>query len=164
MIFFHHLIQKQLYTILYSGTTHFLNKLHELPPLTSGSLLVILDVCLLYYTNIPHDEGIRACEEALDSRIDQSLPTKDICHLIKLILTTNAFTFNDAFYLQQSGTAMGTRMAPSYTNLFMGKFECEFLLTQTALPLVWWRFIDDVFAIWTRVLARICIPSGSWAW
>ena len=45
---------------------------------------------------------------------------------------------------------MGTRMAPSYANLFMGKFEREFLRTQTALPLVWWRFIDDVFAIWTH--------------
>ena len=130
-------------------TTDFLNKLRELPPLPSGSLLVTLDVSSLY-TNIPHDEGIKACEEALDTRIDQSLPTEDLCHLIKLILTRNAFIFNEAFYLQQSGTAMGTRMAPSYANLFMGKFEREFLRTQTALPLVWWRFIDDVFAIWTH--------------
>ena len=45
---------------------------------------------------------------------------------------------------------MGTRMAPSYANLFMEKFEREFLRTQTELPLVWWRFIDDVFAIWTH--------------
>ena len=45
---------------------------------------------------------------------------------------------------------MGTRMAPSYASLFMGKFEHEFLRTQIALPLVWWRFIDDVFAIWTH--------------
>ena len=111
--------------------------------------MVTLDVSSLY-TNIPHDEGIKACEEALDTRIDQSLPTEDLCHHIKLILTRNAFIFNEAFYLQQSGTAMGTRMAPSYANLFMGKFEREFLRTQTALPLVWWRFIDDVFTIWTH--------------
>ena len=130
-------------------TTDFLNKLRELPPLPSDSLLVTLDVSSLY-TNIPHDEGIKACEEALNTRTDQSLPTEDLCHLIKLILSKNAFTFNQAFYLQRSGTAMGTRMAPSYANLFMGKFEREFLRTQTALPLVWWRFIDDVFAIWTH--------------
>ena len=135
-------------------TTDFLNKLRELPPLPSGSLLVTLDVSSLY-TNIPHVEGIKACEEALDTRPDQSLPTEDLCHLIKLILTRNAFTFNEAFYLQQSGTAMGTRMAPSYANLFMGKFEREFLRTQTALPLVWWRFIDDVFAIWTHGEERL---------
>ena len=62
------------------------------------------------------------------------------------------FTFNGAYYmyLQQHGTAMGTRMALSYANLFMEKFECEFLQTQTVLPSMWWRFIDDVFAVWTH--------------
>ena len=45
---------------------------------------------------------------------------------------------------------MRTCMAPSNANLFMGKFESEFLRTQTVLPLVWWRFIDDMFAIWTQ--------------
>ena len=64
-------------------TTDFLNKLHELPLLPSGSLLVTLDVSSLY-TNIPHDEGIQACEEALNSRTDQSLPTGDLCNLIQL--------------------------------------------------------------------------------
>ena len=43
-------------------------------------------------------------------------------------------------------------MAPSYANLFMGKFEQQFLQTQDRLPLVWWRYmyIDDVFAILTH--------------
>ena len=45
---------------------------------------------------------------------------------------------------------MGTRMAPSYANLFMGKLEREFLLTQDLKPRVWWRFIDDIFAVWTH--------------
>ena len=35
----------------------------------------------------------------------------------------NNFTFNDQHFLQIHGTAMGTHMAPSYANLFMGKFE-----------------------------------------
>ena len=47
-------------------------------------------------------------------------------------------------------TAMGTCIAPSYANLFMGKLEHEFLLTQNINPRVWWRFINDVFAIWTH--------------
>ena len=51
---------------------------------------------------------------------------------------------------QQTGKAMGTHMALSYAKLFMGKFEREFLRIQTALPLVWWRFIDDVFDIRTH--------------
>ena len=47
-------------------------------------------------------------------------------------------------------TAMDTYMAPSYANLFMGRLEQEFLLTQDKLPRVWWRYNDDIFAIQTH--------------
>ena len=30
---------------------------------------------------------------------------------------------NNKYYLQIQGTAMGTKMAPAYANLFMGKLE-----------------------------------------
>ena len=42
---------------------------------------------------------------------------------------------------------MGTRMAPSYANLFLGKFA---LLRAPYQPLVWLRFNDDIFMIWTE--------------
>ena len=45
--------------------------------------------------------------------------------------------------------AMGTRMAPSYANLFMEDLESQLLNSVERRPLVWWRYIDDVFAIWT---------------
>ena len=32
----------------------------------------------------------------------------------------------------------------------MGKLEQQFLCTQERVPLVWWRYIDDVFAVWTH--------------
>jgi hypothetical protein len=34
--------------------------------------------------------------------------------------------FTGDHYLQVSGTAMGTKMAPSYANIFMGKLERYF--------------------------------------
>ena len=47
---------------------------------------------------------------------------------------------------------MRTCMAQSDANLhvFMGKLESEFLLTQNLKPLLWWMFIDDIFAICTH--------------
>ena len=128
-------------------TTDFIHKLRGLPRLPPGSLLVTLDVSSLY-TNIPHEEGITACEEYLNRRELQEPPTADLCELIRLVLTKNSFVFNKTNYLQIHGTAMGTRMAPSYANLFMGKLEREFLRTQDKIPRVWWRYIDDIFAIW----------------
>ena len=45
---------------------------------------------------------------------------------------------------------MGSQMAPSYANIFMGKLEQQLLRTQERVPLVWWRYIDDVFAVSTH--------------
>ena len=48
-----------------------------------------------------------------------------------------------------SGTAMGTKMAPSYANLFMGVLEKQMLSSYKHKPLVYFRYIDDIFMIWT---------------
>ena len=43
---------------------------------------------------------------------------------------------------------MGTKMAPSYANLFMHDLEMEFLSKEARKPTLWVRFIDDIFIIW----------------
>ena len=45
---------------------------------------------------------------------------------------------------------MGTKMAPSYANLFMGRFEQNALDHAPHSPLIWWRYIDDIFLLWTH--------------
>ena len=54
-------------------------------------------------------------------------------------------------------------MAPSFANLFIGRPEREFLLTQDVKPREWFRFIDGIFAIWThgKSLLRSFIESLS---
>ena len=86
----------------------------------------------------------------LNTRQDKSLPAENICDLIRMILTMNNFSFNNEHYLQKHGTAMGTRMAPSYANLFMGKFEQQAIDNSSLKLFIWWRFIDDIFMIWTH--------------
>ena len=127
----------------------FLKRLTELPAPELGWLIVTLDVSSLY-ANIPHEEGIEACRAALEKRTNCQPATSDLCDLMRLILTKNAFSFDDKWYLQIQGTAMGTKMAPSYANLFMASLESRFLKNQPLTPLVWWRFIDDIFSIWTH--------------
>ena len=56
--------------------------------------------------------------------------------------------FEDEHFLQIHGTAMGTWMAPSYANIFMGMLENRILQTVDKTPTVWWMYIDDIFAIW----------------
>ena len=45
---------------------------------------------------------------------------------------------------------MGTKMAPSYANLFMGFVEKDLLAKCAKKPLVWFRYIDDIFFVWTH--------------
>lgn len=49
-------------------------------------------------------------------------PVEFITEMIMFVLTKKY-----DFYLQTHGTAMGTPLAPKYANLFMGKFEAEFV-------------------------------------
>ena len=145
-------LQKKKVTKLPSyikDTTHFLNKLNSIGQLPNGVSLVTLDVASLY-TNIPHNDGIQACSDFLDKRVNPTIKTTRLCDLIRMILTNNTFTFNGQHYRQINGTAMGTKMAPSYANLFMGNFEQKALAAATHSPLIWWRYIDDIFLLWTH--------------
>ena len=44
---------------------------------------------------------------------------------------------------------MGTKLAPSFANLFMGNFEETYVYIYKLQPLIWKRFIDDIFFVWT---------------
>ena len=133
-------------------TKDFLIKLSSIKNIPANSFLVTMDVSSLY-TNIDHEEGAEACFKKLEERKNKSIPSIVIKNLILMILKSNAFRFGNEYYRQITGTAMGTPMAPNYANLFMDNFEQNLLhdySQKTGLsPLVWFRFIDDIFFIWT---------------
>ena len=102
------------------------------------------------YPHIPHDEGLRALRKALIKSPNTSVPADNLVDLAELVLKNKNLTFNGKHYLQILGTAIGTRMAPSYTNIFMGKVESDLFGGSPTRPYFWRRFIDDVFFIWTE--------------
>ena len=66
------------------------------------------------------------------------------------VLKNNYFKFNRQIKQQISGTAIGAKFAPPYACLFLDKIETAFFQTQELQPLVWFRYIDDIFFIWTH--------------
>ena len=48
------------------------------------------------------------------------------------------------------GTAISTKFATRYVGIFMDEVESKFLETQSLQPLVWFRYFDDLFFIWTH--------------
>ena len=117
--------------------------------LPSNIILCTLDVSSLY-TNIPTGEGIEAVRHALfKSGNPLENPTNhSVCELLKLVLTGNNFQFDNKHFLQIGGTAMGTKLAPSFANIFMGWFEEKYVYSYKTQPLIWKRYIDDMFIIW----------------
>ena len=67
-----------------------------------------------------------------------------------MILRKNHFEFNGSLYLQIRGTAMGTKCAVALSSLFMGRLEKALLEGFDLKPLIWLRFIDDIFFLWTH--------------
>jgi predicted GIY-YIG superfamily endonuclease len=128
-------------------TTDYLIKSKASEPLLPDTLLASLDVTSLY-TNIPHNEGLQACSEAWETRTVNNPPTHFLVQLLELVLKLNNFEFNEENYLQINGTAMGTKMAPSYANIFMGKLEGQLLASVERTPYQWVRFIDDIEMKW----------------
>ena len=114
-----------------------------------NTTLVTMDVTSLY-TNIPHDDGIAACRKIWEQRTDQEPLTECLEEMLTLVLKNNNFTFDGNHYLQINGTAMGTKMAPSYANIFVGDLEEQSPLSTLKQPLSWFRFIDDVDVKWTH--------------
>ena len=130
-------------------TTDFLLMLESLGQLPPNCILVTLDVASLY-TNIPNKEGCTAALAGLDG-IRGGATNPSNTHLIKLlekVLRCNNFDFHGRHFLQVGGTAMGTKVAPAYANTFMGWFEENHVYTYHRQPLLWKRFIDDIFVIW----------------
>ena len=143
----HHLqpLAKQVKSFV-KDTNDFLCKLHDIE-LPKDAILCTADVVGLY-PNIPHDEGLAAVHKALERREDKSISSETLLELTELVLKNNIFEHDGRFFKQKKGTAIGTKMAPSYAILFMDELEQKLLDSADEKPLVWWRYIDDVFFIW----------------
>ena len=129
-------------------TTHFLNIIQNHPKVPDNTLMVTLDVKSLY-TNIPNSMGLKACSQSLNTHRQgtQNPSNVSIIRLLRMVLTMNNFEFNGEHFLQVGGTAMGTKTAPNYAITSMNWFEDTYVYTYHKQPLLWVRYIDDIFMI-----------------
>ena len=132
----------------------FLNYLPD--EVEERTLIVSFDVVSLY-TSIPHDLGLTAIEYWIDN-YTTSLPrpfSKEfILEAISHVLRENTFSFDNKHYRQLQGTAMGTKIAPTYATLVIGYLEVNlFRKYEETLGKnepeefikIFKRFLDDCF-------------------
>ena len=79
---------------------------------------------------------------------DPKRPDEPILKLLQICLENNDFTFNNEWFLQTWGTAMGKKFAPNYANIFLAQWEKYALRKCSKIPQCFFRFLDDIFIIW----------------
>jgi len=126
-----------------------LNKLQQIQqPLPVGTILFCLDVKTLF-PSVPRQEARAAVEAALSHRVHPSIPTDDVLAMMDTVLDNKTITFNGILYIQREGTAIGSHLGMNYASTYMGSWEKELYRRSPRHPLAYFRFVDDVWGLWT---------------
>ena len=133
-------------------SNHFLKILAQYKP-EPHHFLITLDVDSLY-TNIYNPDGLEAVQTCFMAHPQPNRPDPELQQLLELSLLHNDFNFNNEWFLQISGTAMGKKFAPNYANIFLAEWERTALLQCPLKPTCFLRFLDDIFIIWPYSLAE----------
>ncbi|EYC09420.1 hypothetical protein Y032_0060g3105 [Ancylostoma ceylanicum] len=100
------------------------------------------------YTNINNDAAIKTLLELVNIHSKEvsmcGFAISDIEVLLEATLACNVFRFDNNFYAQRRGLAMGIRIAPLLAIIYLDHIEKASL---TNGILLYKRYIDDVFAI-----------------
>ena len=135
------------------NTQEFVGKIQNLK-LVDDEIITSYDVTALF-TCIPPvrpDDAIQVVRECLekDGTLSErtDLSVDQIVELVTICLKTTYFSYNNKFFLQQHGCAMGSAVSPIVVNLYMERFEQEVLRNNPGTsPRLWLRYVDDTFII-----------------
>ena len=96
------------------------------------------------YSNIDPVHAVPTLTDFLSSRINSKhMNITAINTFLKIIFDHNVFKFEDKFFVQNKGLAMGCICGPSFANLYLHILEKKWLVINH--PLIYSRFIDDIF-------------------
>ena len=128
-------LENELSKVMQNGWSYikdsndFIKKIKHVKKIPDNAILVTADVVGLYPI-IRHEMGLRALKEVLDRREEKKISTEDLVKMAEFVLKNNYFEFNGQVKHQISGTAIGTKFAPTYACIFMDEIETKFLQTQ----------------------------------
>ena len=137
------------------------DKIHEVK-MEPQDQMISFDVTNLF-TQVPMDEALQVVEKRLsaDESLKErtSISTSQLIELIELCLWSTYFQFQDKFFEQTDGAAMGSPPSPVIANLYMKHLEENALQTAPLSPRLWLYYIDDTFVLWPHGRDKITIEQ-----
>ena len=104
-----------------NSTQDFVEQIKHIT-LAPGECLSLYDVSVLF-TSVPVDPALRVIKDLLEKdptlKDRTVLPVEDIILLFEFCLKSTYFSFQDQFYEQVEGVAMGSQVSPIVANLYM---------------------------------------------
>ena len=132
-------------------SSDLLKDLEALPQLPENARIFTADATAMY-TNIDTATALEAFTFLFDhykKEIPENFPREFFLQALEIVMNRNLFQFDDTFWLQLDGTAMGTPTACLYATISYGVYERNKILPAYSTFLSFYkRFIDDVFGIW----------------
>ena len=130
--------------------SHILNSCNLIDKLnginiSSNSRLVSFDVVSLF-TKVPIPNLLDFLHGELEN-YNLPLCRSVIINLVRLCIVDCKFTFNNEFYMQCFGMAMGNPLSPLLSNIYMEFFERAHLPSFSSFQLHWFRYVDDCLCI-----------------
>ena len=103
------------------------------------------------FTNIPVKETVSIiCEDLFKEESNvYGLNKTQFTKLLSLAVENTIFTFDNQFYKQTDGMAMGSPLGPTFANAFLCKHENAWLndCPEVFKPVLYRRYVDDCFLL-----------------
>lgn len=120
-------------------------------PINPGQNIMSLDVDNMY-TNIPVDEAIETLKIRLkENNSLNDVKINEVCNLAKLITKQNYFQFNDKYYIQREGLAMGSPLSSILAEIYLNDFENKHIMSHTNKfrnsIVYYYRYVDDAICL-----------------
>ena len=120
---------------------------------SSKLFMASLDVDSLF-TNVPLDETIEICVNELfkSSQTVSGLNKQQVLEMLWLTTKENFILFDQKYYSQIDGVAMGSPLGPTLANIFLCYHETTWLKNcpKSFKPVYYKRYVDDIFVLFEK--------------
>lgn len=119
--------------------------------LRNNTKLASFDICNLY-TNVPIGEVISIIKDKLLHRKLENAYVNQMVKLLKTILKQNYFRFNNRYYVQNDGLAMGSPLSAILSEVFLQHHEDAMLdkLKKDHDIVFYTRYVDDILVMFNQ--------------